>query len=150
MDIPENSMSGSPPSKSSHPGAGDDERGRTASDLILIEGLEFYGFHGVPDEEQAVGHRYAVDVRLQVDLRVAGETDRVGDTVNYAAVARTVLRIGTGKQYRLLERLGAQMADAILEEYALVHAVTLRVRKLYPPMKAIVASVGVEISRTRG
>lgn len=120
-----------------------------ARDLILIEGLEFYGYHGQPDAEQEVGHRYAVDVRLGVDLRGSGESDAISDTVNYASVTHLLLKIGTGEQYRLLERLATRMVESVFVEFPQVREVTIRVRKLYPPMNAILASVGVEITRMR-
>jgi dihydroneopterin aldolase len=41
------------------------------------------------------------------------------------------------------------MAQVVLEDFAPVQAVTLRVTKLCPPMNAIVAAVGVEITRER-
>ena len=119
------------------------------TDTILIEGLEFYAYHGASDQEQTVGHRYQVDVRLAVDTRAAGASDRLSDTVSYSRVAKRLVEIGTTRQFRLLEALSQCMADAVFEEFALVQELTLRVQKLCPPMNAIVASVGVEIMRSR-
>jgi dihydroneopterin aldolase len=119
------------------------------SDQILINGLEFYGYHGASDQEQTVGHRYFVDVRLGVDTRTAGQTDRLSDTVSYSKVARRLIEIGTQRQFRLLEALAAHMVDVVLGEFASVQSVGLRVQKMCPPMNAIVASVGVEITRSR-
>lgn len=117
--------------------------------MILIEGLEFYGFHGVPDEEQAIGHRYSVDVYLSIDLRQAAASDNVYDTVNYAQAAELLIALGTTTQSRLLEHLAERMTFAILERYPKVQSVTLCLRKQQPPMNAIVASVGVKITRRR-
>ena len=119
------------------------------SDKILINGLEFYGYHGASDQEQTVGHRYFVDVSLGVDIVMASRTDRLGDTVSYSRVARRLIEIGTQRQFRLLEALAAHMVDVVFEEFAAVQSVQLRVQKMCPPMNAIVASVGVEIHRTR-
>ncbi len=119
------------------------------ADTILIEGLEFYGFHGVPDAEQAVGHRYRVDVRMIVDTRAAIASDAVSDTVNYAEVAQILVEMGTQTQFHLLERLADQMAQTIFEHFVQVQATKLCVRKLLPPMNAIVGAVGVEITRQR-
>jgi dihydroneopterin aldolase len=121
----------------------------TEADHIIIKGLEFYGYHGASDQEQSVGHRYFVDVRLAVDTRAAGQSDRLGDTVSYSRVARRLIEIGTQRQFRLLEALAAQMAETIFEEFPPVCALELRVQKMAPPMNAIVASVGVEIRRER-
>ncbi len=118
-------------------------------DTILIEGLEFYGYHGVPDEEQAIGHRYGVDVRLTVDTRHAAQTDNVKDTTNYSKVARALIEVGTKTQFRLLERLAERMIQEIFANFEQVQAVNLCLRKLMPPMNVIVSAVGVEITRQR-
>ena len=119
------------------------------TDKIVINGLEFYGYHGASDQEQTVGHRYFVDARLGVDTRAAGESDRLGDTVSYSKVARRLIEAGTQRQFRLLEALAAHMVQIIFDEFTPVQSVELRVQKMCPPMNAIVASVGVEITRTR-
>ena len=119
------------------------------SDSILISGLEFYAYHGASDQEQTVGHRYQVDIRLNVDTRSAGESDRLSDTVNYSRVAKRLLEVGTQEQYRLLEALAARMAAVVFADFPSVESLTLRVQKMVPPMNAIVSSVGVEITRSR-
>jgi dihydroneopterin aldolase len=121
----------------------------TESDAILIQGLEFYAYHGASDEEQTVGHRYLVDARLAVDTRPAAASDRLSDTVSYAKVAKRLVQIGTEAQFRLLEALAQRMVEAIFAEFPLVQAAQLRVQKVLPPMNSIVASVGVEITRQR-
>jgi dihydroneopterin aldolase len=115
-------------------------------DTIFIEQIEFYGYHGASDEEQSVGHRYSVDVELRYDVRRAGRTDRLDDTVNYSRVAKRVAAIGAAEQFRLLEALAERLAAVILDEFP-VESVRLRVRKIRPPMNVIAAAVGVEIDR---
>ncbi|HEV2474509.1 MAG TPA: dihydroneopterin aldolase [Chthonomonadales bacterium] len=120
---------------------------QAASDIIRIEGLEFYGYHGESDHEQTVGHRYLVDIELRVDTRPAAASDRLSDTVSYSRVAKRIVQIGTEEQFRLLETLANRLADTLLEEYCAVSQLQLTVRKMCPPMNAIVRSVGVEIKR---
>jgi dihydroneopterin aldolase len=115
-------------------------------DTIFIECIEFYGYHGASDEEQSVGHRYAVDAEMRFDTRKAGGSDSLRDTVNYSTVAKRVVAIGTHEQHRLLESLAARLAEVILAEFP-VESVRLRVRKIRPPMNVIAAAVGVEIER---
>src|SRR5690349_8931572 len=97
------------------------------TDTILINGLEFYGYHGASDQEQTVGHRYYVDVRLRVDISVASVSDKLADTVSYSRVARRLIEIGTKRQFRLLEALAAHMADVVFEEFGQVQSIWLRV-----------------------
>ncbi len=119
------------------------------TDKILISGLEFYAYHGASDQEQTVGHRYQVDARLEVDTRPAGLSDRLSDTVSYSRVAKRLMEVGTQEQFRLLEALAARMTQAVLADFPSIECIVLKVQKMVPPMNAIVASVGVEIVRSR-
>ncbi len=118
-------------------------------DRLFIEGIEFYAYHGVPDAEQQIGHRYRVDVVLELDLSRAGRTDRLDDTVNYGEVARLVQQIGTQSSVRLMETLAERLCNAILERFPPVQRVQVRVAKRLPPTGNVVELAGVEITRTR-
>lgn len=117
-------------------------------DTIFVEAIEFYGYHGLFDEEQAVGHRYVVDVELSTDTRKAGATDTLSDTIDYAAVARRIVAIGTSEKHRLIEAIAERLASAILNEFA-AESVQIRLKKISPPFNVIAQSVGVEIRRDR-
>ena len=59
-----------------------------SGDRIRLEGMVFYGMHGVDPAEKSLGQRFVVDVELERDLRKPGRTDDLHDTVNYAHVYR--------------------------------------------------------------
>jgi 7,8-dihydroneopterin aldolase/epimerase/oxygenase len=118
-------------------------------DQIILKGIQFYAYHGVPDAEQETGHRYEVDVEMEVDISAAVAADEVAQTVDYGAVAREVLAVGTGRQFRLIETLAARIAEQILASQPRVEAVTVGVKKLLPPIPGIVEYAAVEITRRR-
>ncbi len=118
------------------------------SDEILLEGLEFVGPHGVLAHEREFGCRFQVDLALGFNVGRAGQTDRLKDTIDYSAVADTVVRIGTGDSFWLLEKLAESVCAAILDAFP-VSRVTLTVRKLHPPVSGTPHAVGVRMSRTR-
>lgn len=119
------------------------------ADRIILKGIQFYGHHGVPDAEQETGHRYEVDVEMEADLTAAVAADDVMLTVDYGAVARGVLELGTELQFRLIETLAARIAGQILASQPRVEAVSVRVKKLLPPIAGVVESAAVEINRQR-
>jgi 7,8-dihydroneopterin aldolase/epimerase/oxygenase len=121
----------------------------SVQDRILLRAIEFYGYHGVTEAERRTGRRYAVNLALDVDLARAGETDDVADTVDYGAVCERVLSIGQGAPVNLLETLAARIAAACLDAYPAVMGVEVAVRKLHPPVQAVVESAGVRIYRRR-
>jgi dihydroneopterin aldolase len=118
------------------------------NDRIVLEGIEFYAYHGVAAEEQAVGHRFAVDLAIVCDLREAGQADDVAKTIDYGDLARQVLRIGRERRFHLIEALAEALAAEVLSHPRAV-SVRVRVRKLMPPIDGVVAVAAVEIERGR-
>ncbi|MCE9557459.1 MAG: dihydroneopterin aldolase [Armatimonadetes bacterium] len=116
--------------------------------LILLEGLEFYAYHGVPDAEQEVGHRYVVDLELEVE-ETASETDKVAETLDYSAAAGVVAKVIQGKQVRTLEYLAAQVGAALFQEFPLLENATVTIKKPNPPMPFIAKSAGVSVFLSR-
>ena len=118
-------------------------------DRVIVEGIEFHGFHGVPAAEREVGHRYRVDLHLELDVRPASCADDVALTVDYAEAARVVIDVGTGPSVRLVETLAERMAERLLAQFAVVDAVELHVTKLYPPVAVLFEASTVRIRRSR-
>ena len=114
----------------------------------MLSGIEFYGYHGVSEAERAVGHRFEVDVEIEAAER-ASVTDDVADTVDYGAVAASVVEIGTGPSIRTVERLARLMADRILFDHTTVSEVTIEVSKLLPPVATAVAAAGARLTVRR-
>ena len=86
------------------------------SDRIVLEGMRFYGFHGVNPEERVLGQEYLVDVTVELDLRSAGGSDRLEDTISYARVYRAVREVMEGEPYNLLEAAAQSIADRVVSK----------------------------------
>ena len=125
--------------------------GNTAdSDQILLEGMRFYAYHGVNPEERALGQRFTVDVVLAVDLRRAGQSDDLADTVSYSAVYKLVRRIVEGEPHDLIEAVAEEVAGEILASFPPVQRVSVTVRKPEAPLKgSMLDAAGVRITRVR-
>ena len=66
------------------------------ADLIKLEGMVFFGYHGVNEKEKVKGQKFVVDIDLFCDLRLAGNSDDLSDTINYSiAVSYTHLTLPT-------------------------------------------------------
>jgi dihydroneopterin aldolase len=109
---------------------------------IVIKGLRELGVHGVLPEEQTRPQPFEVDVELTVDLTRPGETDSLDDTVDYSAVAEAVSRVVKSERYHLLERLSSRIAEVCRVDER-VTGVAVTVRKLHPPVRAMVDFVAV-------
>ena len=116
------------------------------ADRLVIERLEFEGFVGIEERERTVPQPLAVDIELFFDFSRASSTDDLKDTVDYAAVAGTIVATAKAEQFVLIETLGERLAELILAEYP-VSEVSMWVRKLRPPIHHTIGSVGARIAR---
>jgi dihydroneopterin aldolase len=116
-------------------------------DRIILSGIEFYAWGGVTDGERAIGQSYRLDLELVTDLRAAGESDAIGDTVHYGQVHDLAVQAVRAAPFKLLESAAARIAAVLLREFP-VESVTVRLAKLHPPIDGVVAEAAVEITRT--
>jgi len=115
---------------------------------LFVTGLEFYAHHGVPAEERVIGHRYIVDLELDVKSS-AEKSDEVEDTVDYAAAAEVVLEVSANNRFKTIERLAYVVAETLLSRFSRVERVNIRLAKRLPPAPVIVEELGVELELTR-
>jgi len=115
-------------------------------DKIIMEGMEFYGYHGLLPQEQTLGQRFIVDVELFLDLRQAGCTDGPDHTVDYARVFELVGTIVGGRSRKLIESVAESIASGILEHFP-VEEVLVRVKKPQAPLPYKFTWMAVEIRR---
>ncbi|WP_195985932.1 dihydroneopterin aldolase [Clostridium sp. D33t1_170424_F3] len=119
-------------------------------DKIIIKGLRVFAYHGVNPEEKRDGQPFELDITAHCDLRKAGRTDDLNDTVSYAKMAKTAARVMTEQSDDLLERAAQRVADAILEEYPPIQKVDVLLKKPEAPVKLEFAYMAVSITRMRG
>ena len=118
-------------------------------DRIRIHNMSFYGHHGVDASERDLGGRFHVDVELGLDLRPAGISDDVRDTVDYKAVYELVAEIQGSRRFRLLEAFAHVVAEALTGRFQ-VDEVTVRVRKSSVPLGGLIDYAEVEVTRRPG
>lgn len=118
-------------------------------DKIFVNGMEFYGYHGVFKEENKLGQRFRVDLIVEKDLKKAGETDELEYTVNYAELYSLCKKVMEGKPYKLVESLAEKIASSILEQFPEIIQTTIKIIKPDPPIPGHYDSVAVEITRGR-
>jgi 7,8-dihydroneopterin aldolase/epimerase/oxygenase len=115
---------------------------------VLIKGLEFYGHHGVPAEEQVIGHRYKVDIEFEVEGDT-DETDDIGSTVDYGMVATQITAIAEGQRYKTVERLARVIGERLLREHTCVKRLTITLVKRLPPAPMMADEAGVRLTLER-
>jgi dUTP pyrophosphatase len=119
-------------------------------DVIELRGLSWFGYHGAFAEEQRLGQRFIVDLRLGLSLAAAGTSDDLDQTVDYGRVAETVRAIVEGPPFKLIEALAESVASAILAGFPLVERADVRIAQPSAPVPTVSSGlIAVEIQRTR-
>jgi 7,8-dihydroneopterin aldolase/epimerase/oxygenase len=118
-------------------------------DIIRLNQIRGYGYVGALPEETVLGQWFEVDLALELDLSKAGESDRLGDTLNYGTAALAVQELIKTSKFALLEKLATTIADAIfqLPSPTPIHQVQVRLTKLTPPIPDFAGTVAIEITR---
>jgi dihydroneopterin aldolase / 2-amino-4-hydroxy-6-hydroxymethyldihydropteridine diphosphokinase len=117
-------------------------------DRIEINGLTVTTVVGALPHEREIAQPLRFDIALVVDLRDAGRTDELGDTVHYGEVAERVADVVRENKDVLLERPADRVAEVVVA-FDRVEAVELAVTKLRPPIGEHIETTAVRIRRTR-
>jgi FolB domain-containing protein len=121
-------------------------RRETEMDQVFIVDLVAYGIIGIDDGERRHPQEMRIGITLFTDLRAAGESDDLCDSVDYRAVAYKVRAHAETARRLTVEALAADLAAICLQEPG-VQNVRVRVEK--PAALDFCKSVGVEIEREK-
>lgn len=120
--------------------------GKKLTGVIEVENMEFYAFHGCYEEEQRVGNKFLVNVRMETYLNEAAESDDVAKTINYVEVYHI-----TEEQMmipsHILENVTKRIIDALYLRFPQLQKVTVKVSKMHPPVGGQVEKTSVTLTR---
>ena len=113
-------------------------------DTIIIRDLAVLFRVGVPDQERENPQRLLLSVELGCEFSRAARTDQLEETIDYYAVSRRLLGFGEGREWKLIERLAVDIAEALLLEFK-PRMVSVEVKKFILPEARYVS---VRVTRT--
>jgi dihydroneopterin aldolase/D-erythro-7,8-dihydroneopterin triphosphate epimerase len=115
-------------------------------DEIHIRDLALRCVIGVYPQERRAKQDVVVNVTLYAELRAAGRSDRIDDTVDYRAIKQSIVEMVEASSYELIERLAEAVASLCLADEKVLRA---RVLVEKPGALRFARTVGVEIVRER-
>lgn len=113
-------------------------------DLVFIDNLRLDALIGVHAHERGGRQPLRVDLQMAFDTRAAAASDRLADTLDYAAVARRLQALAAASDAQLVEVLAERMAECVQREFG-VRWLRLKLGK--PQALADADVVGVLIER---
>jgi FolB domain-containing protein len=121
--------------------------GSLTVDQITIHDLAARCIIGLNGDERREKQDVLISIRMFADLRPAGMSDRIEDTINYRSLKKKILARVENSEFYLIETLAGMVAEMCLEEPK-VEKVNVTVEK--PSALRFARSVGVEVTRDRG
>ncbi len=102
---------------------------------ILLENVKLYAYHGVGEQERIVGNHYLVNLKIEIDVTKAVESDLLDDTISYADVFEIVKR-EMAVPSKLLEHAAGRITTALRKDFPNIETIELKLSKNNPPMGA--------------
>jgi 7,8-dihydroneopterin aldolase/epimerase/oxygenase len=103
---------------------------------LVVKNLSFRSRHGYFDFEREVGNNFEVDLLFRTNLALAGQTDSLEDTLDYAPASQVVEEVMAGEPVHLIETLLARIGASLMSHFPEVNYLEVRLRKIKPPIHA--------------
>ncbi len=116
-----------------------------STDTILLEGIELPARLGVSEAERAMRRPVRLDLEILHDVRTAGRSDALADTVDYQTIYDLVAEVVAKHEFRLVEALAERIAEVLCASFP-IEGVTITVRKA-KPVAGVLETAGVRITR---
>ena len=119
-------------------------------DHIVMSEMRFHGYVGVFPEEKERGQIFIVSCDMLFDKIPGAVTDRLEDTVDYAAVYEVIKEEVTTSKCDLIEHLAYEIAGKVLKVSDLIKSVEITVSKPEAPVNGNFKTMLTRITRERG
>jgi len=110
---------------------------------IALEGMKFYAYHGVYEEEKVLGTDYLVDVFIKTMMPATAQKDKLEETLNYESVYQ-ICKMEMNQPKQLLESVVGAIIKRMKLQFPNMMALKVKVSKLNPPLGGRVAAAVVE------
>jgi dihydroneopterin aldolase len=111
---------------------------------IILEGMEFFAYHGCYKEEQIIGTKFIVDLEVTADTELAEENDHLKDTLSYVHIYHVVKKEMEQKSH-LLEHVAKRIMDSLKSGFPQIQSIELKICKINPPVGGKMKQVGYEV-----
>jgi dihydroneopterin aldolase/2-amino-4-hydroxy-6-hydroxymethyldihydropteridine diphosphokinase len=118
-------------------------------DCIAIKKLEIFAKHGVFAEEKALGQKFIISAKLYTDVRKAGKSDDLADSLDYGGACVDIINYVQNNTFNLIERVAEGLTEMLFKKNPKLQKVEIEVEKPWAPIGANLETVSVKIERSR-
>ncbi len=111
---------------------------------ILLEGMEFYAYHGVYQEERENGQPFSIDLEILTDYSKACYSDKLEDAIDYVQVYELV-KAEMAIPSSLLENVAQRIIETIRNAFQEIDWIKVKITKLNPPISGKLKGISIEL-----
>ncbi|MES2589850.1 MAG: dihydroneopterin aldolase [Bacteroidota bacterium] len=112
--------------------------------IIKVNKIKVYAYHGCLPEEGIIGGKYEVDVILHTNFQEAAKTDDLSKTIDYVLVNK-IVEEEMAIRSKLIEEVGYRILNRFQKELQNLEKTHLEIVKISPPINGDVESVSIII-----
>jgi dihydroneopterin aldolase len=86
-------------------------------DKIFLNDLHIDTIIGIYDWERETLQTLSFDLEMDWDIRKAAQSEDIAETLNYDAIAKTIVKFVEASRYQLIETLAEDLCALLLQEY---------------------------------
>jgi len=86
-------------------------------DKIFLNDLKIDTIIGIYDWERQTQQTLRFDLEMDWDIRPAAASDDIADTLDYGAIAQTIVQFVEHSRYQLIEALAEELCTLLLSRY---------------------------------
>ncbi len=120
---------------------------RRTNDFIKVTNMKVFAYHGVLEEEKKNGQDFFLNAKVYVDMRKAGLTDKLEDTINYDSVCIFLAEVFAEKVFDTIEAAAEYTLQEIIVNFPTIQAMELEIRKPHAPLTYVPEDISVTIYR---
>lgn len=104
------------------------------TDYIKITNMRVFAHHGVLPEEKENGQEFFLNAKVYVDMRKAGLSDNLEDTLDYDRLCVFLQEVFKEETFDLIEAAAEYTVQEIMRFFKPIQAMELEVRKPHAPV----------------
>lgn len=119
-------------------------------DVIKVKNIGCFTKIGVADNEREIGQNLIIDLEVYLDLKKAGSSDELKDTISYVELSKLVQTVSQEGDFHLLEFFATKIIKEVFKQHKQALALGVLIKKPHIPAPEFKGTSEVFIFRERG
>ncbi len=115
---------------------------------IALKNLEFYGYHGLYQEESLIGNQFLVDIMVSID-QLDFVDGNLSSTVNYVTLFE-IIKNEMNQPQKLLETVIQKIEKEVKKLSTSIKKIEIILTKIHVPIDGMIGQAQVSLSKEYG